>query len=321
MRTDAICVLLMADEKVGKTVATGYGVGNVAVFAGLPEALEPLRSIVGIKDPRIESALVILDYIKVIDKVATAWKGGSGAARPIVVADDFGLAVARTEGNLRETAKPNQKGVINVFDIFSTLKTQWSMVINHAASKRVGLIMSVHATAPKEATKDDPVPVPGRPQMPTAELSKDIGRHPSTIIFQRRTNLNAPANSEFLCGSGVPRFMNGEPMYITGDRYGKAPPKMYPALGELLRAQGFAITRPPEVERFEGLIDQVARGIAAGQGTRTQAAQFVIGHESTASEAPWVLRWILGDIFGRADLLAFHSGQALRDRMLSDYYG
>lgn len=321
MRTDAICVLLMADEKVGKTVATGYGVGNVAVFAGLPEALEPLRSIVGLPKPRIESALNILDYIRVIDRVAAEWKGGANGVRPVVVADDFGLAVARTETVLRETAKPSAKGTINVFDIFSTLKMQWSMVIGHAAAKRVGLIMSVHVTQPKEATKEDPVPVPGRPQMPTAELSKDIGRHPSTIIYQRRTSMNAPAHSEFLCGPGVPRFVNGEPMYVTGDRYGKAPPRMFPALGELLRAQGFAITRPPEVERFESLIDQVARVISAGQGSRTQAAQFVLSHESTASEPPWVLRWILGDAFGRADLLAYHSGQAMRDRMLTDYYG
>ena len=311
-RTEPLSVLLMADEKTGKTVATGYGVGYIATFAGLPEGLLPLTTVVGLSNPRIERALYVQDYLAVIDKVANTYKSKAGE-RPIVVADDFGLAMARTESKLRET--PN----INLWQLFGALSAQVAKLYTHAAARSVGLILSTHVTAPRAPTKENPTYEQGRARMPTKELAAMVGREPSTILWQTRTPGNPPAGSEFVCGSGVPVIPGTTvPAYITGDRHNIAPPRMYPALGELLRMQGYTIPRPPEVERLEEAFR--ARAAAAGAGaeptdkvvegvaTKTQLIQFLLNDTHSAPE--WAVAWLIGDLLGRVDLRRHH--QSLR---------
>ena len=305
-RTDPVCVLLMADEKVGKTVTTGYGVGAIATFAGTPAGLIPLETVVGMPDmgKRCRPAIVLEDYIKIIDDVAANYKSLRGE-RPIVVADDIGQAAARTESVLRESK-------IGGWDLYKALMAQTMTLMTHAVRRRVGLVMSTHVVHPRAPTKENPSYEQGRPKMPTAELGHALGREPSTIIYLARSTVHPPANSQFLVGSGVPNIPGTTaPSFATADRCNVAPPKMYPALGELLRTQGYDVPRPKEVEALDKAFEEyvmqqtqrsavecIAQNVIARTGLIHELIKFSVKHGAP----DWALGWVITDLLGRLDL-------------------
>lgn len=286
---DVPSCIIMGNEKIGKTVVTGYGVGYVATYAGLPDAVMPLRTVVGIRDPNFVSAVVLNDYLKAIDGAASTWKG-NGRARPIVVCDDFSLAADRTVAHLQE------KG-IGGWELWGALRTQVARIFLHAAEKRVGLVLSMHVTPPKLPTAEDPELEPGRPKMPTKELCAAVAKHPSQILLLQPAPTRPIHPVEFVCG------MRTAPTWSTGDRYNKIPGRMYPALGEALRASGFEIPRPPEVEKLEPTIDYVATTVVSGGGTPAQGINHLLTKAQEMGVPPWAAQWAVIDTLGRIDIL------------------
>jgi len=289
LQADVPSCIIMGEEKVGKTVVTGYGVGAIATFAGLPDAVIPLRTVVGMKDPRFVHCVVLQDYLGAIDGAAATWKG-NGRARPIVVCDDFSLAADRTVARLQESG-------VGGWELWGALRTQVQRIFLHAAEKRVGLILSMHTLPPKLPTAEDPELDPGRPKMPTKELSANVAKHPSQIVLLQRAPARPIHPVEFVCG------MSAAPQWSTGDRYNKIPSRMYPALGEALRASGFDIPRPPEVEKLETTIAYVAETVVAGGGTMAQGINHLIQKAQELSTPPWAAQWAVIDTLGRIDIL------------------
>jgi len=278
MSTDKVpsLVCVYGASGIGKTTDTGYSFPN-GLFLAAPGALKPLPALCGY-EPAQMPVETIDDATRAIE-VGKA-QGGFDA----IIVDDFSFLAEQTMAAYEKR--------YSGFKLFGALRD--SVLGFRNAARFAGLHVVVTCWIKPPRMRDDGMRIRGGPAL--------TGKLPEQLPAMCDLVLRADHDSQRQPWSGIYR-VNGGVDYVGKDRDDGTPSPAPMNLGEILRHNGYAVSRLAHLGWQEPAVEAIAQALIAQDPKsdrdlleQAYAALLAEGHD------PRHVRWTVRDAWDRAAL-------------------
>jgi len=272
---EPVVALTYGRSGVGKTLDTGYSFPR-GLFVAAPGALKPIPAICGYT-PAVASASTIDEATKIISEAA---KKGHDA----VIVDDFSFLSEQT----MQTFERRYTG----FKLFGALRD--SVLRFRAAARFAGIHVIITCWERGPRMRDDGIRQRGGPEL-TGKLPEQL---PAMCDLVLRADWDAMRKP----WGGIYRVAGGAD-WVGKDRDGGTPSPAPLNLGEILRLNGYTVSRHPSLDWQEAMVEKIATfmtqsGPAGDRDMVEQAYTQLVGQ----GRDPLHARWTVRDAWDRACL-------------------
>jgi hypothetical protein len=299
---DPVLGCVFGPPKVGKTTDLCYAFPR-ALWLAAPGATAPAASVCGYELSKapvdIESLDVAIEILRGLQKAENRKRLDVDA----VILDDLTLYVDRT---IRALAAKGV-GQKNHFELWGKIRLKLLDLRDEGRRAGVHVFMNAHEGAPKMVNG---ARVRGGPALPGA--GAELVPAACDVVLRA-----VPNPMGITVGWKVEYRCTAEDLdYVSGDRYNVTPDHAPMNLGEILRAQGFAIRRHPECLWQEEIVEKIATailtdisnaefvkkaiGIAYEEAIKRQGGPGMTPAESAIREKRAI--WVQRDAYDRAIL-------------------
>ena len=275
-------------SKTGKSTCTGSA-GACGLFIANSGGLLPLKNFLGLNDINATSAQDVSSASKIIDAQA--------GKQPTIVVDDFSLLVEQTVSQLE---KKHSFG-----EMWRALRSQVLRVrdsARDATEKGTHVFFNCHESPPKTSSGKF---VRGGPALP-GQLPEQFSAFSDVVARVVYDETAAPWKFVLRTVSDA--------QYIGGDRLAIFPQSSPMNLAEALRASGYEIPRPKELQWQEKVVSTLSEkihkaGLEDWKGILKPASETLLKKYSAQH-----VRWALEDALHRAIL------QSSRSSLVDDLF-
>ena len=277
---DPSLILTYGASGLGKTTDQGYSFPN-AVFAAAPGALKSIRAVCGYEPRRVdignieEATKLILDAGKLV-----------GAGVDAVVIDDFSFVLDRTIVDLERR--------LSGFKMWGRLRELVLAFRAAARYSKLHVVLNCWEQPPK--TTPSGAYIRGGPRL-TGDLPEQLPAMCDLVLRARFDATRRPWGGIYTCG--------GSSEWVGKDRDDGTPSPAPMNLGEILRLNGYALSRHPDVSGWqEGAVEAIAgQLLAAPDATQeTVIVEATYGVLLSRGIPAHFARWTLRDARDRATL-------------------
>lgn len=251
------------------------------LWIAAPGTLKPAVSVLGYAPMRVEEATTLDD---VRNKVKAIVKGRGKSDHDSVVLDDFGAAVEHTEAEMAPQFKDARQ-------LYKALGFRVRDTLKDMRDLGCSVALSTHYKEPKAQTQDRPaeeggVALPGTlawrvPSMTDLwlHMRADMARQPYAASLYCDLNERGTRDRHHVCITRNP-----------------------PNVGELLRAAGYAIARPPGCEWHEEQVEWAATTMEQNPGQDGPVLRSLVTGLQQKNTPRWQIEWILRDALDRREI-------------------
>lgn len=284
---DPVFAITYGQSKVGKTTDNLFSFPN-AFYIARPGALKPSENVCGFSIPpeNVYYAADLDDAIAKVREVKARKKFKE------LVVDDLSFLCDAT---MRKFAASKQDGGWGL-DGWKLWGAVYNKVLDFRNECRLAgfhVVLNAHE-------KESKPPVRGGPRLP-GKLPEQL---PADCDLVMRATMLAPAEQMGKLGwKGVYRCAPWDTGWISADRHGVAPDYGPMNIGEILRAAGYVVTRPPGLEKMETYVESMSNDLWVSGPTNDKAVAQQYAAFFTAHNTPLLLmRWIIRDALDRVTI-------------------
>tara|TARA_R100000008_G_scaffold86587_1_gene80322 strand:- start:1009 stop:1893 length:885 start_codon:yes stop_codon:yes gene_type:complete len=288
--SDGIFAVIYGPSKTGKSTATGAA-GAGGLFIAQTGGLLPLKNYLGLEKVRVQAAQNVQHAGDIVTKAA--------GKVPTIVVDDLSLL---TEVTVTELEKNHTFG-----EMWRKLRHQVLFMrdaARYATSNGTHVIFNCHQSPPKTSSGKY---VRGGPKLP-GQLPEQFSAFADIVARVEYEETAAPWKYVLRTGPN--------PEYISGDRLDIFPDPAPMNLGEALRAAGYELPRPKELEWMEPLVDKTSALVLSEGLENWRETLRKVGTKIRDQHDLRHVRWALQDSLHRAVIK--NAGENILDRMFID---
>jgi len=288
--SDGIFAVIYGPSKTGKSTATGAA-GAGGLFIAQTGGLLPLKNYLGLEKVRVQAAQNVQHAGDIVTKAA--------GKVPTIVVDDLSLL---TEVTVTELEKNHTFG-----EMWRKLRHQVLFMrdaARYATSNGTHVIFNCHQSPPKTSSGKY---VRGGPKLP-GQLPEQFSAFADIVARVEYEETAAPWKYVLRTGPN--------PEYISGDRLDIFPDPAPMNLGEALRAAGYKLPRPKELEWMEPLVDKTSALVLSEGLENWRETLRKVGTKIRDQHDLRHVRWALQDSLHRAVIK--NAGENILDRMFID---
>tara|TARA_R110002020_G_scaffold12271_2_gene45185 strand:- start:1686 stop:2567 length:882 start_codon:yes stop_codon:yes gene_type:complete len=274
---NGIFATVYGPSKTGKSTCTGAA-GACGLFIANSGGLLPLKNFLGLAKVNVISAKNVDEAAKIILKEA--------GKHPTIVVDDFSLL---TEQTITQLEASHSFG-----EMWRSLRAQVLRVrdaARTATEKGTHVIFNCHASPPKTSSGKY---VRGGPSLP-GQLPEQFSAFSDVVARVVFDETAAPWKFVLKTSS--------DSEYIGGDRLAIFPPSGPMNLAEALRAAGYELPRPKEMEWAEAVVHKTSELILNEGIEQWREVLRKVAGKLDAKKDPKHIRWALEDSLHRAIIL------------------
>ena len=270
----AIFATMYGPSKVGKSTCTGAA-GATGLFIAQGGGLLPLKNFLGLDGIKVKAAQDVDSASKLVRSEA--------GKHPSIVVDDFSILVEQTVATLE---KKHSFG-----EMWRALRSQvlgMRDAARMATEKGTHVIFNCHESPPRTSSGKY---VRGGPALP-GQLPEQFSAFSDVVARVVYDETAAPW--KFVLNT------ISDPQYIGGDRLAIFPPSSPMNLAEALRAAGYEIPRPKEMEWMEKVVSSLFASVLES-GLENWKTTLKPAAEKLCEKYPKPhVRWALQDSLHRA---------------------
>ena len=276
-------VCVYSPSGYGKTTDMGYSFPN-ALFIAAPGALKPLEGVCGYTPKEVQAAT--MDDATAIIRQVSADKS---LAFDALVVDDFSFMAEQTMAVYEKR--------YSGFKLFGALRE--SAIQFRNAARYAGIHVAVNCWQKAPKLRDDGIRQRGGPDL-TGKLPEQLPAMADLVLRGGRDPRRSP-------WAGI-YHVDGGNDYVGKDRDGGTPEPAPMNLGEILRLNGYTLSRHPDLPWQEPLVEEIAQTLLRHDpdGALNDAARGLVEEAYTALVGkglhPLHVRWTMRDALDRADL-------------------
>ncbi len=275
---------IAGEPGLGKTVDCLYSFPR-ALFIAARGSLKPAVSVVG-HVPLVEYARDVDDIQKLVRAKVTPAAIKSRTITGVVI-DDFGAAVGASELDALTRSTDARR-------VYKDLGIKVRNLIDDFRDLGVHTTLSTHKKSAKNPTAES-AGHQGGAGLP-GQLMTVVPSITDLWVNMHPDSMRRPWGASYHTGLSMLGAQG------TRDRHDVCGERSPPNLGELLRAAGYKLDRPPGLEWQEDLLESITNTVMSGGGTINQAAAFALSTMREKNTPPWAIRWLLRDLVDRVEI-------------------